>query len=173
MRSSSSGFFMSSIFLTLDGKLSAKHHIHDIICREDGAVFSNGRWTFGGKYTKRYLGIGYKNKNYYIHRLIAESFLPNPLKKYSVDHINRITTDNSLTNLRWATQKEQLENSNKVLGRFDCGVRKCDDTNAWKRVRYHMFIEKEHERSRIKHLKKRLIQTISMLFILKNRFCLE
>lgn len=72
---------MSSIFLTLDGKLSAKHPVHDIICREDGAVFSNGRWTFGGKYTKKYLGIGYKNKSYYIHRLIAEAFLPNPLKK--------------------------------------------------------------------------------------------
>ena len=51
-----------------------------------------------------------KGKNYRIHKLLAEHFIPNPENKPSVDHINRIKTDNRLCNLRWATMSEQRKN---------------------------------------------------------------
>lgn len=52
-----------------------------------------------------------KSKAYTIHRLLAEAFIPNPDNKPCVDHINTITTDNRLENLRWVTHKENTRNS--------------------------------------------------------------
>lgn len=44
------------------------------------------------------------------HRLIAETFIPNPENKPTVDHINCDKRDNRICNLRWATNKEQSNN---------------------------------------------------------------
>lgn len=49
-------------------------------------------------------------RKYSVHRLVACAFIENNDNKSTVDHINRIKTDNSVDNLRWATHKEQLEN---------------------------------------------------------------
>lgn len=51
-----------------------------------------------------------KSKPYTIHRMLAEAFIPNPDNKPCVDHINTITTDNRLENLRWVTHKENTRN---------------------------------------------------------------
>ena len=45
-----------------------------------------------------------------IHRVVAMAFLPNPLNKPNIDHINTIRTDNRLENLRWCTQSENNRN---------------------------------------------------------------
>lgn len=47
----------------------------------------------------------------YVHRLVALAFhgLP-PDKSYTVDHIDRIKTNNNESNLRWATRSEQAAN---------------------------------------------------------------
>jgi len=39
---------------------------------------------------------------HFLHRLIAITFISNNNNKPSVDHINRIKTDNRIKNLRWA-----------------------------------------------------------------------
>ena len=48
-----------------------------------------------------------------IHRLIAETYLPNPENKPLVDHIDRNKANNTLSNLRWVTYKENAINTNK------------------------------------------------------------
>ena len=46
-----------------------------------------------------------------VHRLVASAFIPNPDGKKEVDHINHITTDNRVENLRWATRSENMINT--------------------------------------------------------------
>lgn len=53
-------------------------------------------------------GIKYKKT---IHRLLAINFIPNPLNKKEVNHINGITTDFSISNLEWVSPKENIYHS--------------------------------------------------------------
>lgn len=48
-----------------------------------------------------------------LHRLIALAFIPNPDNKDFIDHINQDKSDNSISNLRWATHSENMLNRKK------------------------------------------------------------
>jgi hypothetical protein len=46
----------------------------------------------------------------YIHRLLAETFIPNPNNLPQVDHIDRNRLNNDINNLRWTSLKDNLKN---------------------------------------------------------------
>ena len=51
-----------------------------------------------------------KQFNKRIHKLVGETFIPNPLNKQCIDHKNNNKLDNNNTNLRWATHRENSMN---------------------------------------------------------------
>lgn len=57
-----------------------------------------------------------KTKHQSIHRLVAKTFIENPMNKKTVNHINGIRDDNRVENLEWATHSENVMHSHKVLG---------------------------------------------------------
>jgi len=54
-----------------------------------------------------YLQVQFKNrKNYFVHRLVAQTFIPNYDNKPCVDHIDGNKKNNHVNNLRWVTPSE-------------------------------------------------------------------
>lgn len=52
-----------------------------------------------------------KHHYLYIHRLVLEHFGPEQPADTTCDHIDRNVNNNHISNLRWATRKEQSANS--------------------------------------------------------------
>lgn len=54
-----------------------------------------------------------------IHRLVANTFIPNPESKPQVNHINWVRNDNRAENLEWVTSSENQMHAYKTLWRIN------------------------------------------------------
>ena len=76
-----------------------------------GKVLSTPRATTkGGIRALRNSANGYYNiklgdKSYYVHRLVAQAFIPNPNNFPEVNHKDETRTNNRVDNLEWCTRK--------------------------------------------------------------------
>ena len=71
-----------------------------------------------------------EHKQYRIHRLVAEAFIPNPLGFPQVNHINEIKSDNRAENLEWCSAQYNIDYSkSKQVEQYDLSGNLI---NVWK-----------------------------------------
>ena len=83
---------------------------------EDGKLFNKNKQlkTYSGeRYEKAVIKINGKSTMKYIHRLVAEAFIPNPENKPEVNHKNGNKLDNRVDNLEWNTYSENRKHAYK------------------------------------------------------------
>lgn len=86
-----------------------------------GRGLTNGTVSADG-----YLTVGINGKQYRVHRLIAQTFIPNPENKPSVNHIDGVKSNNRVDNLEWATNSENMKHA------YATGLMECKLTDKQK-----------------------------------------
>lgn len=84
----------------------------------DGRVWSNKTNKFLSQFeVKGYFQVGLfingKRIKYYVHRLVAETFIPNPDNLPQVNHIDENTKNNNYSNLEWVTSKQNANHGTR------------------------------------------------------------
>ena len=70
-------------------------------------------WKNGG-YRRINLIVAGKKKNFLLHRMVAEAFIPNPDNKPEVNHKDGDKWNNSVANLEWATRRENITHADET-----------------------------------------------------------
>ena len=115
-------------------KISNKGEIYKYpfsIINKDGKTVNHSGYIIkqsinSSNYKKVSLHDGKTSKNYYTHRLLAENFIPNPLSKPEVNHIDGNKWNDNLNNLEWVTKSENSFHA------FDTGLRSITQFNKYR-----------------------------------------
>ena len=87
-----------------------KHFDSNYIIYPDGRVYSVRRGIFLKPIIDKqgYFKCVIYQKLYFIHRLVAEYYIPNPNNYPEVNHKNFIKSDNQVENLEWVTARQNV-----------------------------------------------------------------
>lgn len=96
-----------------------------------GRILKNTLSTDG--YHRVTLIVDKERRQVYVHRLVLEAFVPNTEGKPYCDHIDRIKTNNVVTNLRWCHSSENACNKSLLARNTSghTGVYRHTTTGKW------------------------------------------
>ena len=90
-------------------KVSNKGNVRSVERKDSIGRRCGGRVLKPLNHRRGYLQVDmYKNgkvKRKYIHRLVAEAFIPNPKSFLEINHIDEVKDNNELSNLEWCTRE--------------------------------------------------------------------
>lgn len=102
----------------------------DYFITKDGKIWASNKLHGDGGFMRQCDFKGYKTVGLYkdgkqitcrVHRLVAQTFIPNPENKPYINHIDGNRANNHVDNLEWCTQKENVYHAIHTLG-------KCSNT---------------------------------------------
>lgn len=99
---------MKEIYLPIKGipyEVSNLGNVRNAVTRKQISKWSKDR------YLKVNLRKNGKQVKMYVHRLVAEAFIPNPDKKEQVNHKDFDRSNNRAANLEWMTRDENMKYS--------------------------------------------------------------
>ena len=129
------------------------HPTLDILANSIGQVFAPDRygryrWTFGSRSGDGYMQLTINKVHYKVHRLVAETFLPNSEAKPEVDHRDRNRSNNCVDNLKWATKEENRRNRSDVDDVSSRGIpHRYEDEKAYGRAYRKEYVAKNPEKA--------------------------
>lgn len=139
--------------------------LYEVSCSGEIRNKKSGKLLNGGTIKKGYRRISLrKDKKTYqflVHRIVAETFIPNPDQKKFIDHVNTITSDNRVENLRWCNY---AENNNNPITKKKISISKSGEN--------HPLYGKRHKRETIEKMKNSA-KNIPIIQINKNGMVLN
>ena len=129
-----------------------------------GAINSKG-------YLKVELHLNKKIKKFFVHRLVAEYFVENPLNKEQVNHIDGNKLNNNMNNLEWVTNQE---NRNHAI-KNNLTKNLCGEEAPWSKLTKKdvIFIRSEYDKKETfnakKLSKKFKVSTSQILLVAKRK----
>lgn len=116
--------------------------VDDYIITKKGEIINkhNNRLVKPQKNGKGYLRVSIGKKMMFVHRLVAQQYIPNPENKLQVNHKDGNKLNNCVDNLEWVTNQENRNHAIKNDLHF------CGDRCFWSKLTSQdvMFIRNDN-----------------------------